>query len=92
MTKNLDSRKYKLIRAIMALDNENQISHLEEQVYHFNGKDKFWEAIKPIRKEMTLEEMIAEQNYAPVSAGTFFEQAAQIGMTETIEEILETLD
>jgi hypothetical protein len=92
MTKNLDSRKYKLIQVIMGLDNESQISYLEEQVYHFNGKDKFWEAIKPIRKEVTLEEMIAEQNYTSINEEAFFKQASAIEMTETIEEILERLD
>jgi hypothetical protein len=36
--------------------------------------------------------MIAEQNYKPISAAAFFEQASAIKMNEPIEELLEMLD
>jgi|GEM_PF-1703282 hypothetical protein len=92
MTLNLDTRKYRLIKSIMDLNDEISIDFLEHQVEELAQKAKFWEAIKPIKKAVTLAEMIAEQNYKPVSAAVFFEQAAAIKMDEPIEELLEMLD
>jgi hypothetical protein len=92
MTLNLDTRKYRLIKTIMDLNDEMSIGFLENQVEELEQKAKFWEAIKPIKKATTLEEMIAEQNYKPISAAAFFEQASAIEMNEPIEELLEMLD
>ena len=84
MTKDLDSRKYKLIQEIMKLDNEEALSKLEEEV--------FWTAIKPLRKTITLEQMIKEQNYKPIEKDEFFKMVDELEIEESIEELLSMLD
>ena len=59
----LTSRKYKLIQEIINLEDEACISKLEEQIAALHQKDKFWEAVKPIRKSVSLDQMITEQGY-----------------------------
>lgn len=92
MILNLDSRKYRLMKLIMDLDDEKSIELLENQVKQLDPKAPFWKAIRPIRQKFSLEEMIAGQNYKPVDADTFFKQADEIQMKESIEEMLEILD
>ena len=84
MTKDLDSRKYKLIQEIMKLDNEEALSKLEEEV--------FWTALKPFRKTLTLEQMIKEQNYKPIEKDEFFKMVDELEIEESIEELLSMLD
>lgn len=52
----------------------------------------FMEAVKPIRDEVSLEKIIAEQNYRPVSYGQFRKKAAKIEWQETLEDLLKALD
>ncbi len=93
MTKNLDNRKYKLIQEIINLDDESAITRLEDQIEAIRKEDTLWQAaLKPMRKTITLEEMKAEQNYVPLDAETFFEMADEVGIEESVEELLAMLD
>ncbi|MCB0593144.1 MAG: hypothetical protein H6557_16590 [Lewinellaceae bacterium] len=92
MTKDLDSRKYKLIQEIMKLDNEEALSKLEEEVESIQQEEVFWTAIKPLRKTLTLEQMIKEQNYKPIEKDEFFKMVDELEIEESIEELLSMLD
>ncbi len=92
MTKNLDTRKYKLIKAIMSLSDEDAISAMEHQVSLIKDKPDFWEAIKPIKKTYSLEQMIKDQNYQPISKEDFFQLTSELGIDEPLEDLLEMLD
>jgi len=92
MTKDLDSRKYKLIQEIMRLDNEEALSKLEEEVEAIQQEEIFWTAIKPLRKTITLEQMIKEQNYKPIEKDEFFKLVDELEIEESIEELLSMLD
>ena len=92
MTKDLDSRKYKLIQEIMKLDNEEALSKLEEEVEAIQQEEVFWTAIKPLRKTITLEQMIKEQNYKPIEKDEFFKMVDELEIEESIEELLSMLD
>lgn len=92
MTKDLDSRKYKLIQEIMKLDNEEVLSKLEEEVEAIQKEEVFWTAIKPLRKTITLEQMIKEQNYKPIEKDEFFKMVDELEIEESIEELLSMLD
>ena len=92
MTKDLDSRKYKLIQEIMKLDNEEALSKLEEEVESIQQEEVFWTAIKPLRKTITLEQMIKEQNYKPIEKDEFFKVVDELEIEESIEELLSMLD
>ena len=92
MTKDLDSRKYKLIQEIMKLDNEKALSKLEEEVEAIQQEEIFWTAIKPLRRTITLEQMIKEQNYKPIEKDEFFKMVDELEIEESIEELLSMLD
>lgn len=93
MTKNLDKRKYKLIQEIISLDDESSIARLEGQLESIQREENLWRAVlKPMRKTISLEQMKKEQNYAPMDEKTFFELAGEVGIEESIEELLAMLD
>lgn len=94
MTKSLDDRKYKLIQEIMRIDREEDLSKLEDQIDALHGQNnpKFWTAVKPVRKAVTLEELIAEQNYQPISKEEFFQKTNELEFEESLEELLAMLD
>ncbi|MCB9035543.1 MAG: hypothetical protein H6557_02880 [Lewinellaceae bacterium] len=49
------------------------------------------DAIKPIRANVSLEQIKKEQNYKPISYKEFRELADKIGIEESIEELLALL-
>jgi hypothetical protein len=92
MTKDLDSRKYKLIQEIMKLDSEEALAKLEEEVEAIQQEEVFWVAIRPLRKTITVEQMIKEQNYQPIERDEFFKMVDELEIEESIEELLSMLD
>ena len=94
MTKNLDSRKFKLIQEIMKIDQEEDLNKLEDQIEALQSKDdiRFLDAVKSIRKTVSLEELIAEQNYQPIKKEIFFHKTSKLEFKESLEELLAILD
>lgn len=94
MTKNLDSRKFRLIQEIIKIDREEDLNKLEDQVEALQGKNdiRFLDAVKPIRETVNLEELIAEQNYQPLTKEAFFQKTSQLEFEESLEELLAMLD
>lgn len=93
MTKNLDTRKYKLIQEIIKIEEESSIAKIENQVKAIEEENNIWQTvIKPMRKTISLQQMKQEQNYKPLDAKTFFELAEKVGVEESIEELLAMLD
>jgi hypothetical protein len=94
MTGNFDSRKYRLIQEIMRIDREEDLSKLEDQVESLQSKDdvRFMEAVKPIRESVTLDALIAEQNYQPIQKEAFFQKTSELEFEESLEELLSQLD
>ena len=90
MVANLERRKIKLIEQIIKLDSEKAISKLEVEVEGLNN-DLFWEAVKPIRREVSIEQMIHEQNYKPLNKEEFYDEVAKIDITEPLEDLLAML-
>lgn len=78
----------------MRIDREEDLSKLEDQIDALHGQDdiKFWTAVKPIRKTVTLEELISEQNYQPISKEEFFQKTNELEFEESLEELLAMLD
>lgn len=93
MTENLDNRKYKLIQKIIEVDNENQLSKIESEVEKISEGESVWSrVIKPIKETISIEEMIKEQNYTPISKEEFFKLAEELNIEESVEELLSQLD
>lgn len=93
MTKNLDSRKYKLIQEIMKIEDESLLSIFEQKMEEFQDKPSAWhKSITPIRESISIEEMKQEQDYRPIKKDTFFKLAEELNIEESIEELLSQLD
>lgn len=90
MVINLENRKYRLIERIMKLDNDLAISKLEEQIRKIE-EEKFWLAVKPMRRNVTVEQLKEEQNYKPISKETFFKDAETLNITEPLDDLLKML-
>lgn len=84
-------RKYALIQEIMQLNEVHDLLLMERQVATIKSREVFWKAAKPMRKNVTLEQIMREQNYQPIDEKTFFEKAADVQVQEPIEELLEML-
>lgn len=93
MTKNIEERKYKLIKEIMNLDNEVVLSRIENQLTLIKEDKALWSSIiKPMRDSISVEQMIKEQNYKPIEKDTFFGMVEELEIEESIEELLSMLD
>ena len=93
MTKNIDERKYKLIREIMNLENESVLSRIESQLESIKEDKDLWNSIiKPMSESVSLDQMIKAQNYKPMDKATFFAMVDELEIEESIEELLSMLD
>jgi len=94
MTKSIIDRKFRLIQQIINLEDESALSKLEHQVTALHKVDDlhFLEAIKPVEKSITLDEMITQQHYIPPTKETFFSQTEELEWDESLEELLKMLD
>ncbi len=87
MTKKIEQRKYNLIRAIIELKDDKTISKLEQHMKQILPDNSFLTAIKPIRKNVTINDLIKEQNYKPLTRKDFFEKASKLNIQESFEEL-----
>ncbi len=53
-----------------------------------NKKDIFWAAIKPIKKTVSINEMIKEQQYKPIKKEGFYKKIASLKIKEPLKELL----
>ena len=85
----IQERKYNLIQQIVLLQNEQVLAQLEAQI----NQQRLWnKAVRPLKTEISIETLIKEQNYKPISKENFFEQANAIQITEPLDELLAMLD
>lgn len=54
-------------------------------------KPNVWNAVKPIRSNVSLEQIMLEQNYQPISYQKFRELADKLELKESIEDLLSDL-
>lgn len=91
MVSELETRKLNLIQEIINLKNEKILNSLEEKISELKKMDNLWEIVKPIKKAISIEEIIEEQNYKPISKKEFDKKAAALNIEEPLEELLEML-
>jgi len=93
MTINIQDRKLRLIQRIAALDNEQALSDIEAQLNSNDDatSDVFNDIIKPTRKQLTVADMIEEQNYTPISKEQFYEKVEKLNIEEPLEDLLSML-
>ncbi len=89
MTVNIQAKKLRLIQRIAALDNEQTLSDIEAQLN--SVEDVLNKVIKPTRKQLTVEDLIQEQNYTPITKEAFYEKVEKLNIEEPLEDLLSML-
>jgi calcineurin-like phosphoesterase family protein len=90
----------KTLLNIMSLKKEQSLKKIESEIAFLKAKEAaiteqeaaFKAAIKPIRKTISVEEMVEEQNYKPIEREHFYKQVVQLQIEESLEELLKMLD
>lgn len=76
----------------MSIENEGILTKFEDEAIKIkaqkNNQLKLSKAIKPIRTNVTLEQLKKEQNYQAISYEEFRQLADKIEIKEPIEELL----
>ncbi len=95
MSNNLELRKYHLISLIIALQDEDSLAALEAylgQKDTLNTSDLLLTKLaKPMRKTISVEELVKEQGYKSPSFESVRKLAREIDIQEPIEELLKML-
>lgn len=63
-------KKLRIIELAMRTEDEKLLTTVEEQLSRVQ-KPLFWEAIKPVRKGISFQQLLEEQNYQPLSYEAF---------------------
>lgn len=90
----VETRKLNIIRVVMSIDNIEALKRIEKQAINIKEeteKPHVFDAVKPIRENVTLEQIVAEQNYKPISYQAFRKKADRIEWDDSLEELLEML-
>ncbi len=95
MSNNIALRKYHLISLIMAVQDEEALSVIEayfEQNSRLNTGDLLLaKLIKPLRKTITIEDILKEQHHKKPSMEAIHQLAQEINIEEPIEDLLNML-
>ena len=95
MTLSFGDRKLQLIQAIMKLNSEQSLVKIEQElkstIKNEKTNDKILSLVKPIQKTLSLEKMIAEQNYKPIKKKDFYNKVARLKIDEPLEDLLAML-
>ena len=92
MTKDLADIKYKLIEKITGINNEEELIELEEYLQKIKSRKNWHGIIKPVREDISIEQLKLEQRYVPISKEEFDELVEDLDIKEPIEELLSLLD
>lgn len=88
--KELEALKKDTIEMIVLLRDFDILQQVHQQLKSYNAP-KFMEGVRPIRENVSFEQILAEQNYTPISYQNFREQAEELGEDTPIEELLYSL-
>jgi len=104
---DLQTRKISFIQEFLKLQSEEIINSLEKMLKQKqielndkhnisvnkldSGNERFWEAIKPIKKSSSIKEMIEAQNYKPINKESFYSKTSELNITEPLDELLAML-
>ena len=95
MTASIE-KKYKLIQLIMAEDDEQVLTRIEDSLTSQKSQvqassPSFFNAVKPARKGLSFQQILEEQKYKPITYEQFREKAAGVDIQEPLDELLELL-
>jgi len=96
MTVNTNDIKMNIINIITSIDDAEELERiyhsLEKKIADGSKKHNIKDAIIEIREGVSYKEILAEQNYQPISYNEFRELADKIEWEHSLEELLAELD
>ena len=81
----LDSRKYWLVHQILLLQDESLVEKVE---VFWNSQIKSHSILKPMRKELRVEDLVKEQEYKGFDYQNYTRLTKEININEPIEQLL----
>lgn len=89
------ARKLNIIEIIMSINNDAALKVIEDEALKVKDQvsktPNIFDAIRPIRSNVSLEQIKKEQNYKPISYQEFRKMADELALEESIEELLALL-
>lgn len=93
--KTIESLKLNIIEIVMSIQNEDILAKFQDEAIKIKAQKyitpKLSNAIKPVRSNVSLEQLKKEQNYQAISYKEFRQLADKIEIEEPIEDLLEML-
>jgi len=84
----LETRKYNIISQITSLNNEIAIQELENFIRNITMQLYYSNLIKPMKKDLILNDMIQEQQYNGVNRQYFDSIVQEMDIKEPINELI----
>lgn len=95
MNVDINNRKLRLIDLVMHLDDDVLLEELERKANRIKAiaspKPDIANAVRPIRPNVSLEDIKREQNYKLISYDEFRKLADKLELKEPIEDLLAML-
>ncbi len=87
----LKSDIVKMLKGITDINTLKSVHRELESAETAKPDMSFMEAVRPIRESVSLEEIMAKQNYQPIRYEEFRAKADEIEWEESLEELLEAI-
>jgi len=85
-----EKRKKRIISKIDRLENDFALQQIEKVLNTiFESKEVAGDVIKPVRKQISVEEMIKEQNFMGINRQVFDDLIGKIDIQEPLSELLQ---
>ena len=89
---NIEAKKYHLIEQIMKISDEQLLARLEIIVTEYEvSHQRLVHLIKPMRKKLTLDTLIKEQNYKGADNEVLDLLISDAGIEEPLDNLLKML-
>jgi hypothetical protein len=86
-----EKRKKRIISKIDRLENDFALQQIEKVLNAiFESKEVAGDVIKPVRKQISVEEMIKEQNFIGINRQVFDDLIGKIDIQEPLSELLKS--
>lgn len=89
------ARKLNIIELVMGINDDRLLAAIEREalqlVERTSKMPNVWDAVRPVRKNISLDQMIREQGTKPIDTDTFFSLASEIGLDDPIDDLLADL-
>ena len=88
-----DKLRWEIIAKLLKVDDLQTLESINEKLVAagYDVLPVFMEAVNPIRSEVSLDELMKEQNYQPADYKTFRKATDDIEWEASLDELLEAL-